>query len=415
MKKKALLSSILTIALCLSLIAGSTFALFTDSTEFNIAITSGDIEIKASAAINALYSAKGADVADDKYLVDEFGHTYTHELQTNGYFLNGGTATVTNGNLEVVRLTPGDRVDVDIVVENNSNVAFVYRYKLEAVDSNLATGMVFTVDGESYEAVKTWTSEWYNAIYAPDGTPEPVPTKTVSLELPVYAGNEYQSEVAENKIETVEYKITVEAVQANAVTDNESAFTFYPTQSAIQTAVENGAVIDLEGTTFTSEEGFVLYEDATTLTNGTITSNYTGGVAILSNNAMTDASGVHNSDLTLGEGAVVEVSASSSYGYCVFLFEGDSHKLTLDADAKLVADASQGACIYVAFTSVDLYLESLASIEFNNGSNCFQVVANGHLTIHVANDAMKTELENLLNSSTFCVVDSASSVTVVVG
>ena len=415
MKKKALLSSILTIALCLSIIAGSTYALFTDSTDFNIAITSGDIEIKASAAINALYSAKGADAADDKYLVDEFGHTYTHELQTNGYFSNGGTATVTDGNLEVVRLTPGDRVDVDIVVENTSNVAFVYRYKLEAVTSNLATGMVFTVDGESYEAVKTWTSAWYDAIYAPDGTPEAVPTKTISLELPVYAGNEYQSEVAENKIETVEYKITVEAVQANAVTDNESAFTFFPTQSALQTAFENGAVIDLEETTFVSAEGFVLHNDATTLTNGTITSDHTGGVAILSNNALTDAEGVHTADLTLAEGAVVEVSANSAYGYCVFFFEGDNNKLTLDADAKLVANSSTGACVYVSLTSVDLYLESLSSLEFNNGSNCFQVLGNGHLTIHVTNDTMKAELENLIASSTFCVVDSTSTVTVVVG
>ena len=414
MKKKALLSSILTIALCLSLIAGSTFALFTDSTSFNIAVTSGDIEISATAEVNGVYSAKGADAADDKFLVDEFGHTYTHEGPlANDEFTNGGTAAVNQqtGTLEIVNITPGDRVDVDIVVDNTSNVAFVYRYKIVANDTNLATGMVLTVDGESFEAVKSWTSEWYPVVN-PGST---VATKTISLELPVYAGNEYQTEVAEGKTESVEYTITVEAVQGNAVTDDESEVVLYPTQSSIQTAVENGAVINLEGTTFTSEEGFVLYEDATTFTNGTITSDYTGGVAILSNNAMTDASGVHNSDLTLGEGAVVEVSANSSYGYCVFLFEGDSHKLTLDADAKLVADASQGACIYVAFTSVDLYLESLASLEFNNGSNCFQVVANGHLTIHVANDAMKTELENLLNSSTFCVVDSASSVTVVVG
>lgn len=411
MKKKALLSSILTIALCLSLIAGSTFALFTDSTDFNIAITSGDIEIKATAAINAVYSAKGADAADDKYLVDEFGHTYTHELQANDTFVNGGTATVTDGNLEIVNITPGDRVDVDIVVDNTSNVAFVYRYKVEAVDTFLATGMVFTVDGESYEAVKTWTSAWYPVVVAGDT----VTTKTFSLELPVFANNDYQSEVAEGKIQKAEYKITVEAVQGNAVTDDESAFTFFPTQSALQTAVDNGAVIDLEETTFVSPEGFVLGDQATTFVNGTVTSDYTGGVAILSNNAFTDAAGVHNADVTLGEGAVVEVSANSAYGYCAFFFEGDSHKITLDADAKLVANSTEGACIRVSLTSVDLYLESLSSLEFNNGSNCLQVVGNGHLTIHVANDTVKAELENLLNSSTFCVVDSNSTVTVVVG
>ena len=412
MKKKALLSSILTIALCLSLIAGSTFALFTDKTEFNIAVTSGDIDIHATAVISGVYSAKGAATADDKYLVDEFGHTYTHEGPlANDQFINGGTAAFTNGVLEIVNITPGDRVDFDVVVENNSNVAFVYRYKIEATDSLLATGMVLTVDGESYEAVKTWTSEWYPVVNPGDT----VDNKTISLELPVFANDDFQSDVAAGDIKKAEYKVTVEAVQGNAVTDDESAFTFFLTQSALQTAIDNGAVIDLDQSTFVSPEGFVLGDEATTFVNGTVTSDYTGGVAILSNNAFTDAAGVHNADVTLGEGAVVEVSANSAYGYCVFFFEGDSNKLTLDADAKLVANSTDGACIRVSYTSVDLYLESLSSLEFNNGSNCFQILGNGHLTIHVADDTMKAELENLLASSTFCVVDSNSTVTVVVG
>ena len=41
MKKNRILSSIITIALCLSLIAGSTFALFTSTDEVDIAITAG--------------------------------------------------------------------------------------------------------------------------------------------------------------------------------------------------------------------------------------------------------------------------------------------------------------------------------------------------------------------------------------
>ena len=65
MKKKALLSAVLSLAICLCLIAGATYALFTDTTNFNIAITSGDVEIEAYATINAVYSAKGAAAADD--------------------------------------------------------------------------------------------------------------------------------------------------------------------------------------------------------------------------------------------------------------------------------------------------------------------------------------------------------------
>lgn len=232
MKKKVLLSSIATIALCLCLIAGSTFALFTDSTDFNIAVTSGDVEIKASASINALYSAKGADTADDAFLVDENGHTYTHEMQGDT-FLNGGTATVTDGNLEIVRITPGDRVDVDIVVENLSDVAISYRYKVIAEDINLAYGMVVTVEGQSYEALASYTSAWRAVVPAPNGEPGVIPTETISVELPVYAGNEYQTEKTEGKIESVKYTVIVEAVQGNAVTDDESEVIVYQTKKIV--------------------------------------------------------------------------------------------------------------------------------------------------------------------------------------
>ena len=48
MKKKALLSSLLTIALCFSLIAGSTYALFTSTSEINVAATSGTVSVQAN-------------------------------------------------------------------------------------------------------------------------------------------------------------------------------------------------------------------------------------------------------------------------------------------------------------------------------------------------------------------------------
>lgn len=372
MRKKALLSSILTIALCLSLIAGSTFALFTDSTDFNIAITSGDIEIKATAAINAVYSAKGADAADDKYLVDEFGHNYTHELQTSGNFVNGGTAAVNQqtGTLEIVNITPGDRVDVDIVVDNTSNVAFVYRYKVEAVDSILASGMVLTVDGKSYEAVKSWTSAWYPVVAAG----ETVDTETISLELPVFANNDYQSEVAENDIKTAEYKITVEAVQGNAVTDDESELVIYPTISAINTAIENGAVINLDGATVDTTEGFVIGSEPVAFVNGTITST-TAGVT----------------------------------------FEGGAHALSVAGNAKLVVETTDGACVRLDGATVDLYIESLESFVYNNGARAFELLNGSTLTIHVADDATKTLLEQELTVAGFCTADSTSTVSVVVG
>ena len=72
MKKKILLSSALTIALCLSLIAGSTFALFTSSKTFSIAINSANVKLEAQ--IENLVTAKGyvdcvAFISDDSVSV----------------------------------------------------------------------------------------------------------------------------------------------------------------------------------------------------------------------------------------------------------------------------------------------------------------------------------------------------------
>ena len=47
-RKNFIVSSILTIAMCVSMIVGSTFALFTSESKVNIAVSSGKVEVKAS-------------------------------------------------------------------------------------------------------------------------------------------------------------------------------------------------------------------------------------------------------------------------------------------------------------------------------------------------------------------------------
>ena len=254
MKKRVLLSSILTIALCLCLIAGSTFALFTDTTDFDISVTSGNVEILATAKVNSVYSAEPTtdSTLSDEFLIDEYRWYYKHVKQDDGVtFLNDGTAKVVDGTVVIERITPGDRVDVDIIVDNTSDVAISYRYKIVASHTNLAKGMVvttFNMDGTSTatEGLAIWTSDWYTAA-APDGTAEPIPTRTISIELPVYAGNEYQSEKTNQEDgrvagkQSVEYTIIVEAVQDNASTRNEEKFLVYETEvlSNLDTVVDD--------------------------------------------------------------------------------------------------------------------------------------------------------------------------------
>ncbi len=239
MKKRILITSITTIILCISIITGATFALFTDESSFDISVTSGDVEIDATASINSVYSAYGEGVtqAEDEYLIDEYNHFYVHERRDpiNGryFFTNGGESVMDGASLVINRITPGDRVDVDIKVTNKSNVAIAYRYTLKAEDTNLARGMVVTIDGVSYEGLSAWTSVWYPVISAPEGTPESIPVKTISIELPVYANDDYQSETEAQPdgrpagLQKVTYTITVEAVQGNAVTVDESNVTLF--------------------------------------------------------------------------------------------------------------------------------------------------------------------------------------------
>ena len=210
-KKKVLLSSVLTIALCLSLIAGSTFALFTSNSEVNIAVTSGKVNLIATIDEDSmqLYSAT-PDV--NGTLVDENGATYSYlNVTENQAFTNGGTAAINGNALTLETVTPGDKVTFKINLTNNSNIPVQYRVKVACTyGTELFYGLVFGIDGTDFSKVISYTSAW-NALEAEEQITDPV---EVSVELPISAGNRYQDK-------TCKIVYTVEAVQGNAsVTDD---------------------------------------------------------------------------------------------------------------------------------------------------------------------------------------------------
>ena len=127
MKKKVLLTSVMTIALCLCLIVGSTYALFTSQSEVNVAVTAGDVNVVAT--INS--GLKTWSLGQNKPTAD-----------TDGSFVNGGEARVENGKLVIERMTPGDSVEFTITVKNTSDI--VTKYRLGAVSTaaeNVAAGI----------------------------------------------------------------------------------------------------------------------------------------------------------------------------------------------------------------------------------------------------------------------------------
>ena len=128
MKKKIIISSILTIAMCLSLIAGSTFALFTSKSEVNATIGSAKVDIDVEASDLVYKSTLGETLGNAK--------------------LDGNEITLTN-------LVPGDYVTFTLTVTNNSTVAVNYRALINVVtDDGLYEALDITYDGEF---VSAWT------------------------------------------------------------------------------------------------------------------------------------------------------------------------------------------------------------------------------------------------------------------
>ena len=220
MKKKILLSSIVTIGLCLCMIAGSTFALFTDTATNNIAVTSGTVDVFASLSDLELYSIKDAVPGEHTGYTELFGETYFYTTeQQSGSFLNGGTAEFTEDNdgnqigLTFTNITPGDKAVFTVNGDNRSNVNTNVRLVITNVVNTTADGtnpdlinnLVVKFGDETITLAagpnNSFTSQW---IFA--GTADF--SYTVSVSLPVDAGNDCQGE-------SITFDIVLQAVQAN--------------------------------------------------------------------------------------------------------------------------------------------------------------------------------------------------------
>lgn len=203
MKRNVIVSAFLAIALCLSVVAGATFALFTSSAKVNLSITSATVKVSADVENLKLYSTTEVNPATNKGKKQDL---------TGNTFLLGGTANFTDGVLTLDRLAPGDGVTFDIKLTNKSNIDVKYRVVIgEATGGDLADALDITVNGDNYEgAINT---EWNEVAANAD-----IPSVPVKVELPVAADNDYAEK-------TVSLDITVEVVQAS-IKNTESAKKF---------------------------------------------------------------------------------------------------------------------------------------------------------------------------------------------
>ena len=204
---------------------GTSFALFTDSAETNISVTSGKVKVNAALSDVHVYSAIASSTATS--YKDENNASYNLVEQTevdtsgNKLFVNQGYASINTNNNELglVNITPGDKVTFKLSLGNESNVNIKYRFIYEAVPHGTETtasvdlikGLETTITESGQEAevlhgLKTYKSVWMNK--AANATLDDV---AFAIHLPIDKGNVYQDKHAY-------FKVYIEAVQGNAVT-----------------------------------------------------------------------------------------------------------------------------------------------------------------------------------------------------
>ncbi len=177
--------------------AGTTYALFTSNAENSVSVSSGKISLKSEILNLKLYS-----------LSEETGEIVP--LESEDTFTLGGTATIDGTTLKLDKVVPGDKVEFEIKVTNESNVDIKFREVFKTVkDTGLGSGLEYTIDEETYDGGTIITDyELWEAKAA-----EQEKTVKVSIALPKSAENIYQEK-------SCELSFNFEAIQKNAKTED---------------------------------------------------------------------------------------------------------------------------------------------------------------------------------------------------
>ncbi len=386
MKKKALLSSILTIVLCISIIAGSTFALFTSSDEIDVAVTAGNVELTAVYDTASMLTWSLNETEADARKADANGVNH---------FANDGTAKFDGDTVVIDRMTPGDVAKFKIVVTNSSNVNIQYRIKMisEAVAGaeDLTPALVTTayVDGYNYivndngaEKVTPWAYIDAN---------EDIDDFWVTVNFPNHdtdgsVDNQYKNRKA--KISFV-----VEAVQGNA-----NVFT-YDIHNANDLAGANGVIeegiYNGEGNTVANLGEGLNFSGYVTLANITVKGE-TGNTTLHGE----DDGLVHT--LVLSDGATVTAPMNSAMERAAVYFIFRPHTLIVDKGARLVADGEKSYAIIindVNFGTAGIVLNDFNLIERKNGGKGIKITGGpSNVNIFVPSVEIRAHYESMIEA-----------------
>lgn len=362
MKKKALLSSILVIALCLSLIAGGTFALFTDSHELDVAVTAGKVDL------TAYYDTASMKTWSSLYHTEE-------DARTDGLFDNTGTAkfvTDDNGEYTIVqidRMTPGDVAKFKIDVKNLSNVNVQYRVRMislagdpNKVDLTDALTITAYIDGANYPVTGTENASIWRFIDANQPIEDiwvTIAFRNTPMDLSDLSKGNPDNEYQEAQAKMAFY---VEAVQGNAntfsvvnATDGQAALMASPNSSFVANGIFNG-----EGATIPVDEMSV--QGSVTFANMTLNGADSTDTTVL----FVDPEGTEDSTVVLADNAHIVAPDEpyvDEYGYtynnCAYAaLLGDDMTATLivDETASITAAGDDAVAVFVQGGTFNLVL-----------------------------------------------------------
>lgn len=211
MKKRIILTSVLSIAMCLSLIVGATMAFFGSESKANISVTGANVNVVAS-----IDPATGFTTYSNGKTSEELGYP-------NGVFENGGTASIdAEGMLVLNAISAGDSVKVRVDIYNDSNIRIQYRARVVCEEGEEFLDL-FEIENDirhmAWQIAEIGNELKDEIVEVTIGLPE-------NVNLEDFEG------------QTIKFAIVVEAVQANAETTDE-VIVYEPEEG--NTAADNGA------------------------------------------------------------------------------------------------------------------------------------------------------------------------------
>lgn len=374
MKKtqKAILCSIVTLALCISLVSGATFALFTSEDSVSVAVTSGKVSVSATVEDVMGYSAYWNGTAYEDREADNATKT----------FANGGTFALDSSSavpgLQLVNMTPGDVVKFAFKISNSSNVATKYRFKLVGDGSvKFMSALKFSINGTEYEGILSYASAWASWT-EPDDLSVPV-----EIRLPIECKDDCQEL-------SCTIKLSVEAIQGNGNVSGEEEIEYYDPaayyvadgDALLAGLGEAESVVGLESDVQLNGTGTYVGTSKFKLSDGG-TLNLREHTLRIESSKGYDGLTLKSLDNVVIENGTISVSACNGYEGALIINSSNVtlRNVTIDVGDNLTTSSATSMCkapLALYMNRSDLTLENCTfngAVQISGGSNDTNLVA----------------------------------------